>query len=473
MLTPHVPIHPPSTGGSDGSHTLPLKNLLLLLGLMLNQATEAAVRTHEFKLDNGLKLVVQEDHRAPVVVVQIWYRVGGSYEQDGATGLSHALEHMMFKRTRNLASGEFSRTVAAHGGRENAFTTRDYTAYFQQWSADNVALSFQLEAERMRNLLLDEKEFANERRVILEERRMRTEDNPQALAAETVTAATWQTSPYRQPVIGWAADIASLQLSDLKSWYERWYSPSNATLIVVGDVDPTAVRALAQQHFGPLKADPVRPPAARPEVIQKGEKRLQLKDSRVRVPSISIAFKTPGMTQVGKPGPAGTTVEAWEIYALEVLTGVLDGGNSARFSRHLLRGQQVANSASAGYSPLARFGDLLSLDASPREGISLNTLEQALRAEIAGIQQTPPTAEELARVKTRVRAEQIYQQDSMFYQAMIIGMLDAVGLPWQLKDNYDAGIMAVTPAQVQAVAKKYLVAERSTVAILEAEGGSP
>ena len=473
MLTPHVPIHPPSPGGSDGSQALSLKNLLLLLGLMLIQASEAAPRTHEFKLDNGLKLVVQEDHRAPVVVVQIWYRVGASYEQDGATGLSHALEHMMFKRTRNLKTGEFSRTVAAHGGRENAFTTRDYTAYFQQWSADNVELSFQLEAERMRNLLLDEKEFANERRVILEERRMRTEDNPQALAAEATTAATWQTSPYRQPVIGWAADIKSLRLSDLKAWYQRWYAPANATLVVVGDVQPASVLALAKQHFGPLSADPVTPPALRPEVMQSGEKRLQLKDPRVRVPSLSIAVKTPGRTQIGKTGPAGTKVEAWEIYALEVLTGVLDGGNSARFSRNLLRGQQVANAASAGYSPLSRFGDLLSLDASPRDGISLATLEQALRAEITRLQQEPPQAEELSRVKTRVRAEQIYQQDSMFYQAMIIGMLDTVGLPWQLKDSYDAGIMAVTPAQVQAVAQKYLVADRSTVATLEAGGARP
>ena len=450
-----------------------LKHLLLLFALALHTTADAAPRTHEFKLENGLKLIVQEDHRAPVAVVQIWYRVGAGYEQDGATGLSHALEHMMFKRTRNLASGEFSRIVAAHGGRENAFTTRDYTAYFQQWSADNVELSFKLEADRMRNLLLDEKEFANERRVILEERRMRTDDNPQALAAETTAAAIWQTSPYRQPVIGWAADITALKLDDLKQWYDRWYSPANATVVVVGDVTPNEVLGLAKRHFGPLSGQPVVAPSPRPEVKQNGEKRLSLTDPRVRVPSLSMVFKTPTMTQVGKPGPAGRPVEAWEIYALEVLAGVLDGGSSARFSRNLVRGQQIASAASAGYATLSRLEDLFSIDATPREGVDLARLEQALRAEITRIQQEPPSRDELQRVKNQVRAQQVYQQDSMFYQAMIIGMLDAVGLPWQLKDSYDAGILAVTPEQVRTVAQRYLVSARSTVATLQAEGTTP
>ena len=298
--------------------------------------------TEEFRLDNGLKLIVQEDHRAPVVVFQVWYRVGASYEQDGVTGLSHALEHMMFKRTKTLATGEFSRLVAAHGGRENAFTTLDYTTYFQQWSVDNIEYSFRLEADRMRNLELDAKEFENERKVILEERRMRTDDNPQALAGEAMTAAVWQTSPYRQPVIGWAADISNLQLADLRAWYERWYAPANATVVIVGDVDPAAMRQLAERYFGSLPKLAPKPPAPRPEVPQRGEKRLQFKDEKVRVPSLTMAFKTPVMTQVGQPGPDGNKVEEWEIYALDVLAAVLDGGSSARFSRHLLRGQQLA-----------------------------------------------------------------------------------------------------------------------------------
>jgi len=433
----------------------------------------AAAATHEFKLENGLKLIVQEDHRAPVAVFQVWYRVGASYEQDGATGLSHALEHMMFKRTKTLATGEFSRLIAAHGGRENAFTTLDYTTYFQQWSADNLEYSFRLEADRMRNLELDAKEFENERKVILEERRMRTDDNPQALAGEATAAAIWQTSPYRQPVIGWAADITNLQLPDLRAWYERWYAPANATVVIVGDVDPATMRQLAERYFGPLPKLEVKPPAPRPEVPQRGEKRLQFKDDKVRVPSLTIAFKAPAMTQVGRAGPDGTKVEEWEIYALEVLAAVLDGGSSARFSRHLLRGKQLAASASASYSALSRLEDLFSLDGTPREGVSLAQLEAAMREEILEIQRQPPTAEELARVKTQVRAQTIYQQDSLFYQAMTIGALDAVGLPWQLKDRYDAAIAAVTPAQVQAAAKKYLVSERSTVAWLSSAGAAP
>ncbi|MGE3773480.1 MAG: M16 family metallopeptidase, partial [Gammaproteobacteria bacterium] len=228
--------------------------------MCISAATPAAARTHEYTLANGLKLVVQEDHRAPVAVVQIWYKVGASYEQDGATGVSHALEHMMFKRTRHLATGEFSRLIAERGGRENAFTSLDYTAYFQQWSKDDVAESFRLEAERMQHLVLDAQEFATEKKVIAEERRLRTDDDPQALAAEVANAVIWQTSPYRQPVIGWAADIESMQLPDLRAWYERWYTPSNATLVVVGDVDPAAVKALAQTHFGAIPARKVEAP---------------------------------------------------------------------------------------------------------------------------------------------------------------------------------------------------------------------
>jgi zinc protease len=237
--------------------------LAAVLALLTAGITRADARTHEFMLDNGLKLVVQEDHRAPVAVVQIWYKVGAGYEQDGATGVSHALEHMMFKRTKNLATGEFSRIIADRGGRENAFTSLDYTAYFQQWSKDDVELSFKLEAERMQHLLLDETEFTTEMKVIAEERRLRTDDDPQALAVEVAQTVAWQTSPYRQPVIGWAADIASMRLSDLRAWYERWYTPSNATVVVVGDVEPAAVKALADRHFGSIARRDIEPPRAR------------------------------------------------------------------------------------------------------------------------------------------------------------------------------------------------------------------
>ncbi len=451
----------------NGNFTLRNRRLLPALVLLLWAGAVAATsRTHEFVLDNGLKLVVQEDHRAPVAVIQIWYKVGASYEQDGITGVSHALEHMMFKRTRKLATGEFSRVVADRGGRENAFTSLDYTAYFQQWSKDDVELSFELEAERMQNLLLDEREFTTEMKVILEERRLRTDDDPQAHAAEVAQAVAWQTSPYRQPVIGWAADIESMRLEDLRAWYQRWYTPSNATLVVVGDVDPAAVRALAERHFGTLPKRAIEPPKARPEVRQSGEKRVVVHNDKVQLPHLMLAFKTPTMTQVGQAGPDGKPVEAWEIYALDVLAAILDGGDSARFSTRLVRGKELASQVSTYYQSMSRLQDLFSIDATPRDGRTLEVLEAAVIAELEALKTNPPTADELARVKTQVVADTVFQQDSMFYQAMLIGTLESVGLSWRLKDRYDAGIHAVTAEQVQAVARRYLVRERATVATL-------
>ena len=460
----HSRMLPPATGVNRPRPLLKL--WITLLAGACSLTAEAAGRTTEYLLSNGLKLVVQEDHRAPVAVVQVWYKVGGSYEQDGATGTSHALEHLMFKRTTTLGSGEFSKIVAARGGQENAFTSADYTAYFQQWSAENVGLSFKLEADRMQHLVLDAEEFNNERKVIREERRMRTDDDPQALAAEALTATIWQTSPYRQPVIGWAADIENMQLPDLRRWYERWYTPNNATVVVVGDVDPRAVLALAKQHFGPLPSRPIVPLMPRPEVPQHGEKRLTLYDEKVREPLLMLAFKAPVMSMVGAAGVDGKPIEAWEIYALDVLAGVLDGGASARFSSKLVRGQELAVAASASYSAAARLEDLFSIDAMPRAGTTLKQLERAIDVELALLKASPPLAEELERVKNQVRAGTVYQQDSMFYQAMIIGTLESVGLSWKLKDQYDAGILAVTPAQVQAVARKYLVRQRASVAWL-------
>lgn len=461
-------LSPPSKGIHRLSPLASLSSLLLLWAVTVAAAQAATTpdRTHEYLLDNGLKLIVQEDHRAPVAVVQIWYKVGASYEQDGATGVTHALEHMMFKRTKNLATGEFSRLVAERGGRENAFTSLDYTAYFQQWSKDDVAESFRLEAERMQHLELDPQEFATEMKVIAEERRLRTDDDPQALAAEVANTVAWQTSPYRQPVIGWAADIASMQLEDLRTWYARWYTPSNATLVVVGDVDPAAVRKLAEQHFGSIPRRDVEPPRPRPEVQQYGEKRVTVRNPKVQVPHLMLAYKTPTMTQVGKTGPDGKPVEAWEIYALDVLAAVLDGGSSARFSRELVRGRELAAQAGAYYQSASRLPDLFTLDATPRDGTSLEALEAALVEQLEALKKAPPDAAELARVKTQVVAETVYQQDSMFYQAMLIGTLESVGLPWRLKDEYDAGIRAVTAEQVQAVAKRFFTSDRLTVARL-------
>jgi zinc protease len=428
-------------------------------------ATGAAPRAHEYRLDNGLRLIVQEDHRAPLAVVQVWYRVGSAYEHDGITGVSHALEHMMFKNTKELGVGEFSRIVAARGGRENAFTSDDYTAYYQEWSAENVELSFKLEADRMRNLIVDDAEFAKEINVVLEERRLRTDDNPQALAYEAARATAYQTSPYRYPVIGWEADIKNMSADDLRAWYQRWYGPNNATVVVVGDVDPQAVHALAQRHFGPLAASDITPPKPRPEVAQSGTKRVTVKSATAQVPLLLMAYKAPALP-VGARSPG---VEDWEIYALDVLAETLDGDDSARLARSLVRGREIAAEVDAGYSSTSALETLFYFSAVPRAGTTLAELEGAIVAEIENLQKEPPSADELERIKTQVVADDVFERDSMSHQAIIIGSLASVGLDWRLKDGYVERIKAVTREQVLAVAAKYLHADALTVAYLMPE----
>ena len=431
-------------------------------------ATSSPAATREFALDNGLKLVVQEDHRAPVAVVQVWYRVGSAYEYDGLTGVSHALEHMMFKTTKNLGVGEFSRIVSANGGRENAFTSTDYTAYYQQWSASNVELSFELEAERMQNLHIDDAEFAKEINVVLEERRLRTDDNPLALAREAAFATAFQTSPYRYPVIGWEADIKNMTGDDMRDWYDRWYGPNNATVVVVGDVDPDEVFALAKKHFGPLARRDIAPPKPRPEIPQRGIKRIEFSSDKARIPFLVMGFKAPVLTQA----IAEDAIEEWEIYALDVLSETLDGDASARLSRNLVRGKQIAAHVGAGFSSASMLTTLFYFSGVPSEGTSLAQLEQAIQSEIEALQKAPPSAEELERIKTQVVADAVFELDSMEHQAIVIGSLESVGLDWRLKESYVEKIKAVTPEQVQAVAKKYLKPERLTVAYLHPEGAA-
>ncbi len=426
-------------------------------------AAAEPARTHEFMLDNGLKLIVKEDHRAPVAVVQIWYKIGSSAEYDGITGVSHALEHMMFQGTDKIPAGKFSETVAAHGGNENAFTSTDFTAYFQTWSADNVELSFELEADRMRNLVLHEAEFEKEIRVVMEERRMRTDDNPRALLGEAARAVAYQTSPYRQPVIGWAADLEQMQIDDLKSWYERWYAPDNATLVVVGDVDPVQIKALADKHFGPIKPERIAPPRLRPEVPQHGTKSIIMKSEKARVPQLYMAYKAPVLNDALT---ADSDIPEWEIYALDVLSETLDGSESARLPRKLVRENAIAADVGVNYSSASRLSTLFSFSAAPSGGHTLEDLEAAILEEIATLQREPPSAAELNRIKTKVVADSVYERDSMFYQGMIIGTLESVGLDWRLNDEYADRIKAVTPQQVSEVAQKYLVPERLTIAKL-------
>ena len=429
--------------------------LLLLAAPWPTLAAEPQVR--EFRLDNGLKLLVQEDHRAPAVVSQVWYKVGAGNEHGGLTGLSHMLEHMMFKGTRKHPPGEFSRIIAANGGRENAFTGQDYTAYFQTLEKSRLPVSFELEADRMRNLKLIEAEFVKEHQVVLEERRLRTDDQPRARMQEHFEAVAFTDSPYRNPVVGWPDDVAGLTLDDLKQWYTRWYAPNNATLVVVGDVDPAEVFKLAKKFFGPLKPSVLPPIKPQGEVEQLGLRRLTVKVP-AKLPNLLMGYKTPSL----KTAPNET-----EAYALEVAAGILDGGNSARFSSRLVRGQQIAATAGAGYDLYTRRSNLFTLEGTPAQGKSVPELESALLEEIRRLRDEPVPVEELQRVKAQVLASHVYQLDSMFYQAMQLGTAETVGLDWKKIQEYVEQVNAVTAEQVRAAARKYLVDDHLTIAYLE------
>ncbi len=430
----------------------------LIFGMPQSQGTPSeSPKVFERHLDNGLKVLVKPDRRAPILTAQVWYKVGSSYEYGGITGVSHVLEHMMFKGTERLKPGEFSRIVAENGGEENAFTGSDYTAYFQNLASDRLSVSFELEAERMRNLALDPESFAKELEVVKEERRMRTDDDPQSLTYERFNAVAYAASPYRNPVIGWPGDLEELEVGDLREWYRLWYAPNNATLVVAGDVDPDQVFTLAEKFFGPLKAETVAPPKTRVEPQQLGEQRIRVK-APAQEPYLLMGFKAPSLKDAA---------EDWEPYALEVLASVLDGGSSARLSRELVRGAQVAASAGASYSAVSRLPGLFMLDGVPAKGHDLAELETALRGQIERLKSEPVDPSELERIRNQLVASKVYEQDSIFYQAMQLGQLESVGLSWELADRYVDRLSAVTPEQVQAVARKYLIGDALTVATLD------
>ncbi len=417
----------------------------------------AAPQVHEFRLDNGLKILVQEDHRAPVAVSQVWYKVGASYEYGGITGISHMLEHMMFKGTQKHPAGEFSRIIAANGGRENAFTGQDYTAYFQTLEKSRLPVSLELEADRMRNLKLVEAEFSKEHQVVLEERRLRTDDQPRSKMQEHFDAVVYSSSSYRNPVIGWPDDVTGLTLDDLKTWYGRWYAPNNATLVVVGDVNPDDVLKQAKKFFAPLKRSELPPVKPQGEVEQLGLRRMTVK-LPAKLPYLVMGYKAPSLKTAG---------DDHEAYALEVAAGLLDGGNSARFSSRLVRGQQIAASAGAGYDLYSRLSSLFTLEGTPAQGKTVAELEQALLEEIRRLRDEPVAAEELQRVKAQVLARHVYQMDSAFYQAMQLGIAETVGLNWRQIQDYVDRVNAVTAEQVRAVARKFLVDDHLTIAYLD------
>lgn len=431
--------------------------ILTVLIFSLPLPVFASSIVHEYLLDNGLKLLVKEDHRAPVVVSQVWYKVGSSSEYNGITGISHVLEHMMFKGTKKFKPGEFSKIIKQNGGRDNAFTSKDYTAYFQLLEKDRLKISFEMEADRMRHLTLPEEEFKKEVEVVKEERRMRTDDQPRALTYEQFNAVAYTSSPYKNPIIGWKNDLDNLTVADLRQWYQMWYAPNNATVVVVGDVKPDEVYALARHYFGPLQRSELAVLKPRVEPVQPGPRQLTVR-TPAQVPYLLMGYKVPVLN---------TASEDWEAYALEVLAGILSGGESARLPKALVREQQIAVNADVGYSLQSKYADMFLFDASPTPGHTVTEVKQALLEQIKKVQQEPVSEDELDRIKAQVIAGEVYQKDSVFYQAMVLGTLETVGLGWERASEYADRIKAVTPQQIQQVANKYLVEDHMTTAILE------
>jgi zinc protease len=434
----------------------PITAMLWMWALSFVPLAAQAQSAQEFMLKNGMKVIVKEDHRAPTVAHMVWYKVGSMDEQNGTTGVAHALEHMMFKATAKLKSGEFSKRVAALGGRENAFTSKDYTAYFEQIEKSRLEKVMELEADRMANLRFNKDEFAKEIRVVMEERRWRTEDQPSALVYEALNASAFAAHPYHHPIVGWMSDLQNMSLEDAKSWYERWYGPNNATLVVSGDVDAQRVYALAEKHFGkiPRKALPRTKPQEEPP--QRGVRRVTVK-APAENPYVALAFKVPTLRDVEKDQ---------DVYALEVLAAVLDGYDNARLNAKLVRTDRVANTVGAGYSNIARGPVLFLLDGTPARGITTEELERLLRAEVARVAKEGVSEEELQRVKTQLIAGQIYKRDSTFGQAMEIGVIEMSGISHTNIDRIIEKLKTVTAAQVQAVAQKYFGDDTLTVATL-------
>ena len=434
----------------------PLGLILGVLCLPLAAFASPAQPTHEFTLDNGLKVIVREDHRAPVVVSQLWYKVGSSYETPGSTGLSHALEHMMFKGSAKLGPGEASEVLRQLGAEENAFTSDDYTAYYQVLASDRLPVALELEADRLASLQLPTAEFDKEIEVIKEERRLRTDDRPSSKAFEQFKAMAYPASGYSIPTIGWMADLERMHIDELRAWYKKWYAPNNATLVVVGDVSADEVKTLAQRYFGAIERREV-PTAKLPlELPAAGERRLTL-HLKTQLPSLLMGFNVPGLA---------TTKTPRQVYALRLAAALLDGGYSARLSSHLEREQELVSGASAWYNAFTRGDSLFVLTATPnvQKGKTLEQAEAGLWRELEELKKTPPSTAELARVRAQVIAGLVFERDSITSQATSIGQLETVGLSWKLIDQELAELQAVTPADIQQAARTFFVRDRLSVA---------
>ncbi len=439
--------------------------VVLSVGLSLACMTASAqtvTKVEQFTLSNGLTVIVKPDRRAPTAAHMLWVRVGSMDEVDGTTGVAHVLEHMLFKGTATVKPGEFSRRVAALGGRDNAFTSRDATGYHQQIPSSKLEDVMRLEADRFANNQWPDDEFKRETEVVKEERRSRTEESPRALMYEAAAAMTFTASPYRRPVVGWMSDLDAMTPQDARDFYQRWYVPGNAAVVVAGDVDVAEVRRLAEKYYGPIAARPVPVRKPRDEPEQTGIRRLDFKGVASQA-YVSMAFKVPKLLPADLTDDKGGR----DALALTVLAAVLDGYSGARLNRALEQGDnRVADSAGAYNGLTGRGPQLFVLDGVPAAGKTTAQVATALREQVALVAKNGVSDAELNRVKTQWIASETYKLDSVFSQARELGSNWINAMPLDADARLIARLRSVTSAEVQAVAAKYFGDDQMTQATL-------
>jgi zinc protease len=408
-------------------------------------------QVQEVILSNDLRVILLENHKAPEISFQVWYRVGSRNEEWGKTGLSHMLEHMMFKGTKAVSGEAFTRAIEEIGGNDNAFTSKDFTAYFENVISDKVQVPIELEADRMHNLLLRQEDFAPERSVVMEERRMRTEDSPQAYLAEQLDATAFQASSYHWPTIGWAEDIELFTLEDLKRYYSLYYNPANAFLVVVGDFRKDELVPRLEKAFGGISKGKAPEQTRGIDPPQAGERRIYV-TKEAELPYIVMGYHVPNLRQP-------------DSYVLEVVAALLAGGKSSRFYQNLVRDKQLALDADADNSLSSRDPGLFTLTAQPFPGKETAELEKALSLEIERLQKEKVGETELEKAKNQLEAAFIYGQDSFFYQAMVLAVNEIAG-SWKTIGDYIPAIRKVSAEDIQRVAEKYLTPKNRTVGIL-------
>ncbi|MGA0561881.1 M16 family metallopeptidase [Ancylobacter sp. VNQ12] len=429
--------------------------MLIAASLASTKAAQAA-DVAAFTLDNGMEVVVVPDHRAPVVTHMVWYRVGSADEQPGKSGIAHFLEHLMFKGTATHPAGEFSQVVAKLGGQENAFTSQDYTAYFQRVAKEHLGTVMEFEADRMTGLVLTDEVVLPERDVVLEERRMRTDNDPSSQLSEAAQAAMYVNHPYGHPIIGWEDEIKQLNREDALAFYRRFYTPNNAILVVAGDVEPDEVKKLAEATYGKVERRADTAERARPaEPAPRAERRLVLADPRVGQPNLSRAYLVPSYRQAKE-----------ESVTLDVLSQVLGGGSTGRLYRNLVVEKGLAANAGAWYQSTALDATRFGISATPRPDVTMEALEAALDAAIADLAANGPAADELERAKTRLVAEAIYAQDNQATLARIYGAALTTGSTPEDVKIWPEMVKTVTAEQVRDAARRYLVPARAVTSEL-------